>query len=334
MPADIGPAAERVLEGCLDSNVASRWTIAMVDEDAWGIGWTSGGSSPASDRGADCDPVPMHPRTRTISVVISDSDSPPHTHNVMSEEYLLPGHRSRGSRSSSRSSSASRSLSFTPASLSSLNDSILGTEPTWNSPTAIPLPRGRSRTKASPERSGFGTLSPSMVPFAPPDLFDEPITRSRRPVAYDTDSVHENDMGRTRGTSRLRWRGPDLDDIEEMSAREKWRASRSRHASRSRVRDDSDSHSIGRRAFDLLNKWDEPLRGRSSRAGGQPRSSSSAGGEERLREIDYDWASWRASPAVRDGIGEETTGRMKVRSRSVGFDFGLEKGRKRRLAPL
>lgn len=334
MPPDIGPAAERVLSGCLDSNVASRWTIAMVDEDAWGIGWTSGGNSPASDHGADFDPVPMHSRARTISVVISDSDSPPHTHNVMSEEYLLPGHGSRDSRSSSRSSSASRTLSFTPASLSSLNDSILGVNATWNSsnpPAAIPLPRGRSRTKASPERPGFGASSPSLTP---PDLFDERTTCSRRPGTHGTDAVHEKDMGRTRGTSRLRWRGSDLDHIEEMSAREKWSASRSRHASRSRLRDDDGSHSIGRRAFDLLNKWEEPLRGRSSRDGGQIRSSSSGGGEGRLREIDYEWASWHASPAARDGIREETAGRMKVRSRSVGFDFGPEKGRSRRLAPI
>ena len=33
-----------------------------------------------------------------------------------------------------------------------------------------------------------------------------------------------NELGRTRGTNRLRWRGSKLDNIEELSAREKWSA--------------------------------------------------------------------------------------------------------------
>jgi len=55
----------------LDTNVASRWTIAMVDEGAWGIGWASHESSLGSDLGSDCDPVHIPNRARTIS----DSDS-------------------------------------------------------------------------------------------------------------------------------------------------------------------------------------------------------------------------------------------------------------------
>lgn len=340
MPSDIGPAAERVLTGCLDMNVASRWTIAMVDEDAWGIGWNSGGSSPASVRDVDCDPAPIHGRHRTISVVISDSDSPPHTHNCMIEEPL-PGRVSRGSRSSSRSRSPSgfsRTLSFIPASLSSLNDSILGTDAmrtVSDASGAGPFTRGRPRTKVSPERTGSRTLSPSVTPLTPPDLIGESASRSHRTRGYGADPLHENDMGRTRGTSRLRWRGTDLDDIEEMSIREKWSTSRSRHTSRSRLHDDDGSPSIERRAFDQLSKWDESSRGRSLRAGSQPpRCSSSASREKRLREIEYDWISWRASPSARDGASEEDPGRMKVRSRSVGFDFGVEKGRTRTLAPL
>jgi len=341
MPTDIGPAAERVLAGCLDMNVASRWTIAMVDEDAWGIGWNSGDSSPTSDREIECDAVPVHTRARTISVVISDSDSPPRSHNVMSEESPFPRHSSRGSPSSSRSTSPLElpgTLRFIPASLSSLNDSILGTDATRDSftpSTANQLSRGRSRTKVSPERTDSRSLSPSMAPLTPRDLIDESAARSHRPSAYGTDSLHENVMGQTRGTSRLRLRGTDLDDIEEMSARERWGLSKSRHASRSRLRDGDDSHSVGRRAFDLLNKWDESSRGRSLRAGSLPlRSSSSASREKRLREIDHDWVSRRTPSTVRDGVKQEAVGSVKVRSRSVGFDFGVEKVRIRKLAPL
>lgn len=333
MPTDIGPAAERVLSGCLDMNVASRWTIAMVDEDAWGIGWSSGESSPSSNHDADCDPVQTQPRPRTISVVISDSDSPLHSHNDMSEDSPAPGRRSRGSRSSSGSRSPSdlpRNLCFIPASLSSLNNSIFGTD------SSIPdlFPRGRPRTKASPERTDSRSISPAVAPITPTDLIGESIARSRRLRTYGTDSLHVNETGKPRGSSRGRWRGSDLDDIEEMSVREKWSMSRSRHASRSRPRDEA-SLSVGRRAFDLLNVWDEPTRGRLSRAGSQPpRSSSSASREKRLRESDRDWVSWCTSSAAGDGGRDQTSVRMQVRSRSVGFDSGAEKRRIRCLAPL
>lgn len=39
MPCDIGRGAGRVLKGCLDRDVRDRWTITMVDELAWDIGW-------------------------------------------------------------------------------------------------------------------------------------------------------------------------------------------------------------------------------------------------------------------------------------------------------
>ena len=38
-PAAIGPLAESVLKGCLERNVGERWTIAMVDNASWGIGY-------------------------------------------------------------------------------------------------------------------------------------------------------------------------------------------------------------------------------------------------------------------------------------------------------
>ncbi|KAF9219135.1 kinase-like protein [Gyrodon lividus] len=39
MPSGIGRGADRVLRGCLERDVRHRWTIAMVDEVAWDIGW-------------------------------------------------------------------------------------------------------------------------------------------------------------------------------------------------------------------------------------------------------------------------------------------------------
>ena len=342
MPTGIGLAAERVLTGCLDANVATRWTIGMVDEDAWGIGWANEDGSPDSDLGSGRGPVPIPSRPRTISVVISDSDSPPHSCSTMSEDSPLPGRTSRGSPSSSRSRSPSglpRALRYMPASLSSLTDSILGSDSTRSSSdSSTPhLPaRGRSRTKVSPERADSRSLSPSITPMTPTDLIDESATRSRHLRTYGIDSPLENEMGRTRGTSRPRWRRSELDDIEEISAREKWSTPRSRHSSRSRLRGDDGSHSVGRRAFDLLNMWEESPRGRSSRPGSQPpRYSSSANQERRLYENDRSQVGWYTPSARGDGVREEVVAeRMRFRSRSAGFDFGTEKPRTRNLLPL
>jgi hypothetical protein len=49
--------------------------------------------------------------------------------------------------------------------------------------------------------------------------------------------------------------------------------------------------------------------------------------------MDHDWVSWRTSSARRDGGREETIGVMKVRSRSVEFDYRVERGGTRKLTP-
>jgi len=43
VPEDIGRGAERILQGCLERNISSRWNIAMVDDVAWGVGWGAEG---------------------------------------------------------------------------------------------------------------------------------------------------------------------------------------------------------------------------------------------------------------------------------------------------
>ena len=45
MPQGVGRCAEQALRGCMERSVPSRWTVAMVDEVAWGIGC----DSPADD---------------------------------------------------------------------------------------------------------------------------------------------------------------------------------------------------------------------------------------------------------------------------------------------
>ena len=79
MPEGIGRGAERVLQGCLERSIQDRWTIEMVDEVAWGIGWGDAGDE------APC-PEEMLPPTRSRSrsrpaffpehAVIDDHDAP------------------------------------------------------------------------------------------------------------------------------------------------------------------------------------------------------------------------------------------------------------------
>lgn len=95
MPTGIGRGAERVLEGSIEPSVHDRWTIAMVDEVAWGIGWGDAGD----EAGPPCDVLPpTRSRSRPPSVpeaVVSDSEH---------VEELVPksSSRSRNSRSRSR----------------------------------------------------------------------------------------------------------------------------------------------------------------------------------------------------------------------------------------
>jgi hypothetical protein len=39
VPPGIGRGAELVLKGCMERSPTSRWTISMVDDVAWGVGW-------------------------------------------------------------------------------------------------------------------------------------------------------------------------------------------------------------------------------------------------------------------------------------------------------
>ncbi|KAL5524241.1 hypothetical protein ACEPAF_9381 [Sanghuangporus sanghuang] len=46
-PPGIGHGAESVLRGCLEHNVPDRWTVDMVDDVAWGVGWGEAGNASA-----------------------------------------------------------------------------------------------------------------------------------------------------------------------------------------------------------------------------------------------------------------------------------------------
>ncbi|GLB38591.1 putative protein tyrosine kinase [Lyophyllum shimeji] len=121
VPPDIGRGAERVLQGCLDRTDTSRWTIAMVDEVAWGIGWGAEGDdvTPAdSDDEFEAFPLPTPSRSR--------SRCPPEDTIQEDPEWQYEEPRSRASleAASRRSSSRiQRSLSRAPIIVSSRSSS-------------------------------------------------------------------------------------------------------------------------------------------------------------------------------------------------------------------
>ncbi|KAF8585021.1 kinase-like protein [Ramaria rubella] len=114
MPHAIGPLAESVLKGCLERDVSDRWTISMVDDASWGIGYGN----------IDLDPVicdeqrsQSESRTRTPS-----RESPPAYEDLTASisscslSSSPPKSRSRGrpSRIGLRNQSRSPSPSVAP----------------------------------------------------------------------------------------------------------------------------------------------------------------------------------------------------------------------------
>ncbi|TFK40730.1 kinase-like domain-containing protein [Crucibulum laeve] len=122
VPSDIGRGAERVLKGCMEHCVSSRWTIARVDEVAWGIGWGAEGDdvTPAdSDEEVEeverrCRNTASAPHSRSRSRPPNSIDIP-HSPDWQQEEQKSRSSMDAASRRSS--SRAQRSLSRAPVSL-------------------------------------------------------------------------------------------------------------------------------------------------------------------------------------------------------------------------
>ncbi|KAL1937821.1 hypothetical protein VTO73DRAFT_12840 [Trametes versicolor] len=102
MPQGIGRSGEQVLKGCIERSVPNRWTISMVDEVAWGIGWGSAADdvTPPPEAALSCRASRSPSRSRTMSRK---------EHAVDDSENRRSS--SRAARSASRSTSAIRTSS-------------------------------------------------------------------------------------------------------------------------------------------------------------------------------------------------------------------------------
>ncbi|KAF9235656.1 kinase-like domain-containing protein [Melanogaster broomeanus] len=128
MPSDICRGADLVLRGCLRRDVSDRWTIAMVDDMAWGIGLREVGRTSSLTREDEFEfvdyPTRRSPSSRSKS--LSDSRAR-RNHNS-----TLPQSSSRTRRSLSRTSAT------TTSSLSTRNTSGSGSRPPIR---RLPLPQ-------------------------------------------------------------------------------------------------------------------------------------------------------------------------------------------------
>ncbi|KDR82615.1 hypothetical protein GALMADRAFT_206441 [Galerina marginata CBS 339.88] len=143
VPQGIGRGAERILEGCLDRSVATRWTIAMVDEIAWGVGWGA--------EGDDATPTESHLESQNEPIASRNSSrsrSRPADISILSEpdwQHEEPKSRPSMDAASRRSTSrVQRSLSRAPVltdlstSARSASRSISRHHPRGSSPSHSP----------------------------------------------------------------------------------------------------------------------------------------------------------------------------------------------------
>ena len=107
VPQDIGRGAERILGGCLELSVASRWNIAMVDEVAWGVGWGAEGDEAAP--GDDEEPEYPYSTSASRCQSRSHSRSPPDTAISPSVDWEGEDRRSRLAMDAASRRSLSRS---------------------------------------------------------------------------------------------------------------------------------------------------------------------------------------------------------------------------------
>jgi MAP/microtubule affinity-regulating kinase len=119
VPPGIGRGAERILEGCLDPSLPTRWTIARVDELAWSIGsGTEGDDVTPSESDEEFESCPASASSSMASASHSRSHSrPPEPSFPESPEWQNEDRRSFPSLevASRRSSSRiKRSLSRAP----------------------------------------------------------------------------------------------------------------------------------------------------------------------------------------------------------------------------
>ncbi|KAF5343793.1 hypothetical protein D9757_014111 [Collybiopsis confluens] len=224
MPPGVGRGTERILRGLLDKSPDTRWTVVMVDEVAWGVGWGDEGDSvPGTDEEL---------RLETSTSSASRSLSRPHVpapltdidekSDAASRRSASRAQRSRSRaplpirRTSSRADSQQRQRSSSRRrSPPTLDLSILSAGTSSASSPPNPLDsrphslekgrpeRGRRLKKQSYPTSTSRSPSPSVLPSTPRDAPPSRFT-SPTPIPEEhTESSRTSSKSIPRGRTRL-----------------------------------------------------------------------------------------------------------------------------------
>ncbi|TCD65872.1 hypothetical protein EIP91_002134 [Steccherinum ochraceum] len=341
VPPDAGRGAERVLKGCLERSVPDRWTIAMVDEVAWGIGW--GSEADDVSHSPECGRNTQLPDTNAVE------DSPPRRRST-----------SRLPRSTSRSASAirtnSRSISrpavnathvhandhatlaspvspISPTPLSTLSNIMLRSMSTSSSSSTSSYP-------LSPATTALTEGSPDILPrgrHLRPRYQQDPASRSVSPLEVPptpTDATAEDVRGRKASPRHLGdspMRHPLLRRVsdderlemveEDLPSRGQWvmspESTEMEFSTRLRVRStshDSVPHRESQRRE--VKQLGSQVHGKDSRSGSMPPTEAPA----------FPWArphvesNTNSEPISRSSPMTIIPNKSGARSRSVGFD--------------
>ncbi|KAJ3773661.1 hypothetical protein FB446DRAFT_732090 [Lentinula raphanica] len=112
MPTGVGRGTERVLQGLMDKNTSTRWTVAMVDEVAWSVGWGEVDSTPVTDEELRREILPPSSSRSKSRLHLSLSSTSPIA-EIENDGLCSAGSDAAARRSASR---AQRSLSRAPIS--------------------------------------------------------------------------------------------------------------------------------------------------------------------------------------------------------------------------
>ncbi|KAH7885071.1 kinase-like domain-containing protein [Phlebopus sp. FC_14] len=190
MPSGLGRGADRVLRGCLERSVCDRWTIAMVDEMAWDIGWGEVDETSSVTHEDEFDVVdhPSHPspssRSKSRSRVRRSNDSALDLAPLCSKRSL--SRASAATTSSISTRSTSRSISRPPP------IACLPLSPRFEEHPHSVLSPSTSISSAQLEGGGSAFVNSPRSPFE----------RGRRPKKADAVPTHRFALSSTASTGR------------------------------------------------------------------------------------------------------------------------------------
>ncbi|KIK41372.1 hypothetical protein CY34DRAFT_806179 [Suillus luteus UH-Slu-Lm8-n1] len=200
IPSGISRGTELVLKGCLERSVRTRWTIAMVDEMAWGVGLDDNDTLPVADEDkfelVDY-PSPRSPslsQSRSRTCAWRDNNSiPSHTEEAPPRRTSRSlSHASFSTASSLSTRCTSRSVSRPPIvrypmspTYDELSHSVVSASTSLSVP---PLDIGGPTLLASPGPSPERGRRPKKAGFLPPSRCSPSLATSSHQSDYAPDS--------------------------------------------------------------------------------------------------------------------------------------------------